>query len=155
MEQQDGAAGPEGAAASADGVTGPEGATKPVGVHESAGAREPTEVREPAGVRGPTEVRESAGVREPAEVREPKLPKEQRDRIAEHVIGHVIGGAIIGVMAWAWTHSPTGFAMTVIWAGCVYGWNKSPLVRSWSRRRRIRLGIALTTTYWLFAFLIM
>ncbi|MCL6737045.1 hypothetical protein [Streptomyces neyagawaensis] len=137
MEQQDGAAGPDGAAAPADGATGPEGTT------------------EPPGVREPTGVRESAEVREPAGVREPTLPKEQRDRIAEHVIGHVIGGAIIGVMAWAWTHSPTGFAMTVIWAGCVYGWNKSPLVRSWSRRRRIRLGIALTTTYWLFAFLIM
>ncbi|MGW0711896.1 hypothetical protein ACWD4G_39080 [Streptomyces sp. NPDC002643] len=79
----------------------------------------------------------------------------QKDRIAEHVIGHVIGGAIIGVMAWFWTQTPVGFVMTVIWGAGVYWWNKSPLVQGWPRRRRIRLGIAITATYWLFAFLVM
>lgn len=86
---------------------------------------------------------------------EHSTPKYERDRIAEHVIGHVVGGSIVGVMAWFWTQTPIGFVMTVIWGFGVYGWNKSPQVRSWSRRRRIRLGVAITTVYWTFAFLVM
>ncbi|QFQ98261.1 hypothetical protein F9278_20985 [Streptomyces phaeolivaceus] len=81
--------------------------------------------------------------------------KYEKDRIAEHVIGHVVGGSIVGVMAWFWTQTPIGFVMTVIWGAGVYGWNKSPQVQAWSRRRRIRLGVAITAAYWTLAFLVM
>jgi hypothetical protein len=103
--------------------------------------REGSEEREPEGGRaGPGE--QTPG-------------KYEKDRIAEHVIGHVVGGSIVGVMAWFWTQTPLGFVMTVIWGAGVYWWNKSPQVRGWSRRRRLRLGVAITAAYWTFAFLVM
>ncbi|MER6157411.1 hypothetical protein ABT147_17995 [Streptomyces sp. NPDC001868] len=91
----------------------------------------------------------------PGEATPRKQEKYEKDRIAEHVIGHVVGGSIVGVMAWFWTQTPIGFVMTVIWGAGVYWWNKNPQVQGWPRRRRIRLGVAITAVYWAFAFSVM
>lgn len=138
--------------------SGPTGRDEAAGRNEAAGQNQVAGQDRPEGQDRPDGQDPSDGQGQSAASGESALRKVQegqKDRITEHVIGHVIGGAIVGVMAWFWTQTPVGFVMTVIWGVGVYWWNKSPLVQGWPKRRRIRLGVAITATYWLFAFLVM